>query len=137
MIFCLRFWVSWFLVFLVVDYRVLVSYFLVFRFWFLGFLVLKVSIACFLEDIGPGSKTFEILWNGPSHFFGARFFEKYHLLGFWKLRYINILCLKMFGLLLDCFRCPGVSNDKNNWFWGSGHIRKSRNHGSDGFWDLP
>ena len=42
--------------------------------------------------------------------------------------YICIYLYKYSNGFLDLFKCPGVSKDKNDWFWGVGIVSKSWNH---------
>ena len=86
---------------------------------FLGFKVSKIyqiSISCFLIDVGPISKVFKILLYASSGCFGARLFQ---------------------GFLLISLRYPGVSKDKDSWFWGSGTREQIRNHRNEEFGVLP
>ena len=100
---------SWFLGFLI-------SWLLVS--WFQSFKDLPNSISGLLIDIDP---IFEILLDRAAEYFGARLFGNCQNTGFAFFEiYTNNISTMFQGCFLNLFRYPGVSNDKNSWFWGSG-----------------
>ena len=92
--------------------------------------------SCFQADIGPIFKIFEICLDGSSSMFGARLFENVKMLEFQNYETYKHNIFIVFCFFLICFRCPGVSKDKDSWFLGL--VTGSKiNHRNEEVWFLP
>ena len=85
----------------------------------LGTRYTQKNISCFRKILVPYSRFPRFLSYGASSLSGARLFQKRQN-GFPEmLRLIRIIFFeKVWTLFLICFRCYGVSQDKNNWLLG-------------------
>ena len=88
----------------------------------------------FLIDIDLASNIFKILLDGSSGFSAPAFSTIDNLLDFQTFEiHTNNIIENTLAFFSDSLECLGLSKDKSYWFWGSGHVPKSRDHRNDCF----
>ena len=112
----LHFVSSWFLRFFVSSF--IRCFVVLFLRCFVSSVYYKIFISCFQVDIGRISKNFKKFLDWSSWFSGGRLFHFCKTSNLWNFEISkNNIVPKGFAIFLNYLRYPGVSKDKDYWFW--------------------